>query len=110
MCQLDWRSARTVSDPFADWLEKAMPYLPDMDSKIEAYEAGGSWGVQEIYPPRPGYATSAGIYDSMFTERAARRIAKLLRRKRPPKDWEATKKILHEEGFTDQDIFAPENI
>ena len=88
----------------------------DMKPVIEAFESeDGSWGIEEVYSRTQRYtlkgipiASTCTIYDALFSEQAAKRIAQLLRCKKPPKDWEATKEILLSEGFINATIDAPE--
>ncbi|HIH2744875.1 TPA: hypothetical protein ACYLN4_000541 [Burkholderia lata] len=72
------------------------------NTTYEAFEAGGAWGVQNVmHIPvyHRGERVSPGIlYDAMFTEQTARRLA-ALSTQFPERDWNAQSEVLKSEGF-----------
>lgn len=65
----------------------------DTDTEQEQYHAfedGAQWGVGTKH---------AVLYDPMFSEPVAKRLAELENSNKPPKDWEAAERILIREGL-----------
>ncbi len=57
----------------------------------EVFQDKGRWGVQAD--------NGALIYEAVFREATAKRIAELESKSMPPKDWEETESILKREGY-----------
>ena len=77
-------------------------HLKTGNTTYEAFEAGGAWGVQNVMAApvyHQGERVSPGIlYDAMFTERTARRLADLSTQF-PERDWNAQSEVLKSERF-----------